>query len=282
MLTETKFDSDWCPTSYSVVIRTRNSDATLATTLKALFQQSHRPTEVIVVDNGSKDRTIEIASSFGSKVKIVRYPDDVPFHYSKALNLGLEHATCPFVLIISSHIKLVLIDTMEKSSCFLETNPTCAGVFFGGVPMTDIANKTNHKIQTGDNFHANNRAQVIRRSLWFQTPFSEEVPTCEDHLWSRTLKKRGWSFAFMPKAIQYDNPYMNLSKRYQEAYTMSRYIETTRERNKKILTAVKLSLLRLVCGDFGAAWQELCVAWARIEGVLGFERNFISSSYRND
>lgn len=55
----------------SVVIPVRDGEAYLAATLRSLLCQTRPPAEVIVVDNGSRDRSCEIAESFGKAVTTI-------------------------------------------------------------------------------------------------------------------------------------------------------------------------------------------------------------------
>lgn len=54
--------------SLSVVIPAFNEEKNIGKTLKSVVQQSEKADEIIVVDNNSKDRTAEIAKSFGAIV----------------------------------------------------------------------------------------------------------------------------------------------------------------------------------------------------------------------
>src|SRR2546427_12026072 len=54
----------------SVVIPTRNSAGTIADCVKSVRSQSHRPVEIIVVDNYSTDSTVEIAKRNGALVML--------------------------------------------------------------------------------------------------------------------------------------------------------------------------------------------------------------------
>jgi glycosyltransferase involved in cell wall biosynthesis len=54
--------------SYSVVIPAFNAERTLGTVIGALHGQEPAPEEVIVVDDGSTDRTAEIATRLGARV----------------------------------------------------------------------------------------------------------------------------------------------------------------------------------------------------------------------
>ncbi|MBA2742187.1 MAG: glycosyltransferase family 2 protein [Actinobacteria bacterium] len=55
-------------TSYSVVIPARNAERTIGAVLSALASQEPAPAEVVVVDDGSTDRTAEIAGEHGARV----------------------------------------------------------------------------------------------------------------------------------------------------------------------------------------------------------------------
>jgi len=52
----------------SVIIPTYNSERTLEKCLKSVRDQTYKKIELIIVDSYSKDRTVEIAQSFGAKV----------------------------------------------------------------------------------------------------------------------------------------------------------------------------------------------------------------------
>jgi len=52
----------------SVVIIAKNAERTIGYTLKSLLKQTRKPDEIIVVDDSSNDRTIEIAREYGARV----------------------------------------------------------------------------------------------------------------------------------------------------------------------------------------------------------------------
>lgn len=58
----------------SVVVPARNEEAYIDRCLEALLQQKPPPDEVIVVDNGSKDRTAAIAEAWGARVVLEPKP----------------------------------------------------------------------------------------------------------------------------------------------------------------------------------------------------------------
>jgi glycosyltransferase involved in cell wall biosynthesis len=85
----------------SVIIRTKNEEKWLGVVLDMLFKQTYKNFEVILVDSGSRDRTLEIGRKF--PVKIFEIPQE-KFSYPYALNYGIEKSEAEkFVVIISGH-----------------------------------------------------------------------------------------------------------------------------------------------------------------------------------
>jgi glycosyltransferase involved in cell wall biosynthesis len=82
----------------SVVIPAFNAERTLGRVLEALREQDPAPAEIVVVDDGSTDRTGEIAAAAGATV--VR--NDPPRHAGGARNAGWEASTRPTVVFLDS------------------------------------------------------------------------------------------------------------------------------------------------------------------------------------
>jgi glycosyltransferase involved in cell wall biosynthesis len=59
----------------SVVIPAYNAEAYLREALDSVFAQTRPPDEVVVVDDGSNDRTSEVAASYGDRVRLLRQPN---------------------------------------------------------------------------------------------------------------------------------------------------------------------------------------------------------------
>src|SRR5262245_16536505 len=57
--------------SVSVLIPCRNAETWLGETIASALNQTLQPTEVIVVDDRSSDRSREIATSFGAPVRVI-------------------------------------------------------------------------------------------------------------------------------------------------------------------------------------------------------------------
>jgi glycosyltransferase involved in cell wall biosynthesis len=62
----------------SIVIPAYNAAATIRATIESVIAQTFRDIEVIVVDDGSTDRTCEIVREFGSRVRLIEQHNNGP------------------------------------------------------------------------------------------------------------------------------------------------------------------------------------------------------------
>lgn len=108
----------------SVILITWNSEAYAKACLDSLLDAiADVDYEIIMVDNGSTDRTLNILDSYQSeRIRLYRNPKN--YGVAKARNIGLQHATGRYVWILD-------IDTvMERSAwtalfSFMENHPDC-------------------------------------------------------------------------------------------------------------------------------------------------------------
>lgn len=88
------------PCTISVVVPTYNSERVIGDCLRSLKEQDMPPSEVIVCDGGSTDRTVEIARSFGAQIITMQ-----PNRCSQR-NAGAEVASGTYLLFIDSDMRL--------------------------------------------------------------------------------------------------------------------------------------------------------------------------------
>ena len=78
----------------SVVIPTYNRAQILCRTIDNVLQQTYTPSEVIVVDDGSTDDTLQRLDRYGSRLKVICQPNAGP---AAARNRGIEMARGEFI-----------------------------------------------------------------------------------------------------------------------------------------------------------------------------------------
>lgn len=89
----------------SVVIPNYNGKKYLETCMKSLMKQSLKPEEIIIVDNASKDGSIEyIKEEFKEKVTLICLDEN--YGFSKAVNEGIKKSTSEFIALLNNDTEL--------------------------------------------------------------------------------------------------------------------------------------------------------------------------------
>src|SRR4030095_15000486 len=87
----------------SVVVPNYNHAKYLEFSLPAILKQSHRPLEVIVLDDASKDNSVEVIRRFAAQDPIVRLvQNEKNLTVVPNLNKGVELARGDYVFIVSA------------------------------------------------------------------------------------------------------------------------------------------------------------------------------------
>ncbi len=84
---------------FSVIIPAYNRADLIGQTLDSVLAQSFRDFEIIVVDDGSTDNTVEALSAYAGRIKLLRQENQGP---SAARNHGLRHAAGEYVAFLDS------------------------------------------------------------------------------------------------------------------------------------------------------------------------------------
>jgi GT2 family glycosyltransferase len=90
--------------SVSVTIVTFNSRDFIERCLESVFRQTHRPLEVIVVDNASSDGTCEILAGFEKRITVICNTRNLGF--AAAQNQAIREATGDWVLVLNPDVVL--------------------------------------------------------------------------------------------------------------------------------------------------------------------------------
>ncbi len=248
----------------SVVIRAYNESEHIERLLTGITQQTLENVEIILVDSGSTDDTVVIAS--GYPVNIVHISPE-EFTFGRSLNRGIESASGEFIVIISAHCYPVYPDWLEQLlKAFYDSDvAVCYGKQRGG--------KTNHysEHQFFNKYfsdvsqprqghpYSHNANAAIRRALWQQHPYNENLTGLEDLAWSSWAMEQGHAVAYIAEAEiihVHDEELSQVQNRYRrEAIAM-----------KQILPNSQFSLWNFFRLWTGTVFSDLLAA--RREGVL--------------
>ncbi len=113
------------PLLISVVIPAYNADRYLGAALDSVLAQSYRRLDIIVVDDGSTDRTAEVVRGFGSAV---RYDYQPHGGISTAVNHGIELSRGECLAFLDAD-DLWTSEKLTLQMAVLEANPELEAVF---------------------------------------------------------------------------------------------------------------------------------------------------------
>lgn len=118
----------------TVAIPTYNAERYIKESLESVLSQTYRMLEVIVMDERSTDRTLEIVQSFDdSRIRIHRNPERLGI--GRNWNQGLRLGTGPYV-IIHHQDDIMAPDGIERKVAFLDEQPS-AGFVYSRVEVID-------------------------------------------------------------------------------------------------------------------------------------------------
>lgn len=108
---------------FSVIIPCFNDDQFLDRSIRSCLAQSLLPNQIVVVDDGSTDKTPEICASYSNELgeRFIYHRQDNS-GVSAARNTGVRLATANYIIFLDADDEL-LPDALGTYSNYLETNP---------------------------------------------------------------------------------------------------------------------------------------------------------------
>ncbi|TSA14233.1 glycosyltransferase [bacterium] len=197
----------------SIIIRSFNESKYIEQLLVALRSQTVKNVEIILVDSGSVDGTVEIARKYCDKVLQI---DQRAFTFGFALNLGIKEASHEYVGILSAHTLpvndgwiascLKAFDIRDGESAIVKVYGKQRGdgnSHFCELLDFERTYKDRFLIQSGKDFFSNNANSMILRTVWSDHPFNEELTGLEDIEWTKHFMAKGFRVAYQPEAEVY-------------------------------------------------------------------------------
>jgi len=191
--------------SVSVVIRALNEAPHIGRLLASLASQTRVADEVVLVDSGSSDRTVEIAEQFDCK--IIHMPPS-EFTFGRSLNWGCDVAKGDLLVFVSAHVYPLEPTWLSKLTAPFE-NPQ-VGLSYGGQTGDHRSNFAeirllnrwfpSESVADQDDPFCNNANCAIRKSLWQDQPYDETLPGLEDLAFARDMLAAGHKISYVADA----------------------------------------------------------------------------------
>lgn len=189
----------------SIIIRCYNEREYIGKLLYGIFEQTVSDVEVILVDSGSTDGTLEVANQY--PIDEVIYIDPEEFSFGRALNYGIEAASGEFCVFASAHVYPRREDWLER---LIEKFEEGVALVYGkqrGNEQTKFSERQifrkwfpDRDRERQDTPFCNNANCAIRRSVWEEFQYDEELPGLEDLDWAKRIREAGWDISYAAEA----------------------------------------------------------------------------------
>ena len=220
--------------SVSVLLLTRNGAAPLPRVLASIRSQTVTfPIEIVAVDSGSSDGTVELLRGQADRLIEIREEE---FNHGTTRNVGVEGCRAPLVVLLVQDAEPVSTDWLARLAApLLAEDPgthasggprPLAGTYARQIPRSDASavvrtylqrysatDSTPRRQSVADQpaFDAlspaerlaactfDNVCSCIRRHVWQRHPF-RPTPIAEDLAWAKDVMLAGFDLAYVPEA----------------------------------------------------------------------------------
>jgi len=261
----------------SIVVLTFNGERYLAEVLAAVFSQEVAfPYEVIVIDSGSTDRTLEIVRSH--PVRLHQIPNR-EFNHGATRNLGALMANGQFVAYLTQAATPVDTHWLQHLIDSFQIDDRVAAVYGQHIPRPDCDPVTKRDTQEffsmmgpadeptvryiaegpeGLAAYEQNEGIVafysdvnscLRKSVWEKVPY-RPLTYSEDQALGRDLLKAGYWKVYEPRAAVF----------HSHKYTLLQYFRRQFDEYRGLLASIGYvqqgSLVRVLAGSITGGWFD--------------------------
>jgi glycosyltransferase involved in cell wall biosynthesis len=252
----------------SVIIPTYNREKTIERAVNSVLEQTWKELEVIVVDDGSTDRTDEILKAYGNKIRVIRQQNGGA---STARNTGIRAATGEIISFLDSDDEWLPEKTERQVKLLQRTESSgvvcciCnARMLFASGTVTSFQTACLHPDQPEgiwsnpgrillDRFLLFNQvAAVWRKALDHSGYFREDLRIMEDYDLALRLALAGpWAFIADPLMIWHEDAGSGLSRNIGQLAICRRTLQILNDLSRSaqfgsLLPGVQLSHRRLL------------------------------------
>lgn len=200
MRIEARFDMN-----VSVIMRTKNVDWVVEQALRAIHAQTIRNFQLIIVDSGSTDRTLDIVREYSPLLIEIPASAYIP---GAVLNQAIERASGEFLVFQNS-------DTVPLNPFALErlleaiTEENVVAAFARQVPRPEAANwvRRDYEISFPEQGNAPSWMPLslpfaaMRKSAWKRHRFHTAAWGSEDIEWGMWARRNGYLVRYVPRAV---------------------------------------------------------------------------------
>jgi rhamnosyltransferase len=193
--------------SVSIILRSFNEAWALRETLPALAAQNYRPWELIVIDSGSTDGSVELFRRFQPR-RLVQIPHH-EYNPARVLNHGMELASSNFGIFLNADATPQGSDWLGPLAAAL-LEPPVAAVFGRQIPRPDCQAVFAHDYERCFGLQRESAkwehffsmaSSGLRKDIWARRGFNEQMQYSEDDEFTRWCRARGHRVVYVPGSV---------------------------------------------------------------------------------
>ena len=272
----------------SVVVRTLNESTHLDELLRVIGSQikDDFDVEVVIIDSGSTDGTLNIAESHGCRITFIKKEQ---FTFGRSLNIGSDFARGDILVYSSGHCI-----PCENTWLIKLIKPICdgaAGYTYGRQIGRDTTKYSEKKLfekyfpfesKTPQNgFFCNNANSAIDRKIWSEYKFDEQVTGLEDMELAKRYHEHKGKIAYVAEACVYHihhETWSQTRRRYErEAIALQQIMPEVQIGFFDMLRYIWVSVIL----DSKTAFTEGCFT-KEFAGIIKFRIAQFTGSYRGN
>ena len=211
----------------SIILLTFNGEPYLDEVLTSVFDQKmHFNFEVIVIDSGSRDRSLEIIRKYPVRIHQIEKQE---FGHGKTRNLGVKLASGQFMVFLTQDATPAHRNWLENLVNPLLKDRSVAGAYSrqlarpdcnpcerrdieSGAPPVSMVKKVNFKEDLQKESYEkhyqlfmmfSNISSCIRRDVLQQIPLNENITMMEDQEWCKRVIEAGYTVIYEASSLVY-------------------------------------------------------------------------------
>ncbi len=191
----------------SVVIPAYNAERCLRETVESVLAQTYPAHEVLIIDDGSRDATAEIAQSFGDRVRLISQANQ---GIAGARNTGIREATGEWIALLD-HDDLMRPDKLARQVAVAQSRPGLQVVYSSFEYLfPDGSTRLTPAFPARELWPAIRyrtpilpSTSLVRRSALLEIGSFHNIYVVDDwHLWFRMIRRFGTdAFQDMPEPL---------------------------------------------------------------------------------
>lgn len=211
-----------------------NAEATLLDAIRSVFAQTHTNWELILIDDGSTDRSLKLAQTINDP-RVTVYSDGENRRLAARLNQLTKLAKYDFIARMDAD-DLISPVRLEKQLELLLSKPNVDLVSTGLCSLNDDCEPVGIRCVTAEHLITTTgllsggsgivHASLLARRAWFErNPYKESMLKSQDtNLWVRSYSKNDLHVDFIREPLYYYREDGNVSKKQLLlAYAMGRH-----------------------------------------------------------